>query len=61
MANIFTNSIEYTIYAAVTTRGVVACRKFVYTDNFVNGCCWLDADLETLIRYKSRLASSEGN
>ena len=50
MANIFTNSVEYTIYAAVTTRGVVACRKFVYTDNFVNGCCWLGADLETLIR-----------
>ena len=58
MANIFTNSVEYTIYAAVTTRGVVACRKFVYTDNFVNGCCWLGADLKTLRPFLNVLTES---
>ena len=32
-----------TFNAAVTTRGVGACRNFVYTDKFVNGCRRLGA------------------
>ena len=38
-----------TFDAAVTTRGIGACREFVYTEKSVNGCRRLGADLESVV------------
>ena len=39
----FCHSVVDTFDAAVTTRGVDACREFVYTGKFVNNCRRLGA------------------
>ena len=45
----FCHGVVDTFAAAVTTRGVGACREFLYTEKFVNSCRRLGADLEFIV------------
>ena len=44
------HGVVYAFDTPVTVRVVGACREFVYTQEFVNGCRELCAELESVVR-----------
>ena len=49
MVRICANGVVYTFDTAVSARVVGTRREFVYTQKFVDGCCKLCANLESVV------------